>query len=393
MNMITARPTALVNTCYLPRTRSVVLVDVKGALHRVVHEANNRTQKYEAAVINYGGDALDDEVRLRTSVRGAVRIFFTRLVELCTRIPIIGDDNKRHNFDAHKPILCFDQHGGQRRPLIESYKEGRKEPAAVTRSLEIIRTVAEDAGLLVFPTCRDLVVEADDLIDTAVRVLHEQDPEGYRIVDSVDKDLLACLRHGDGYNTCVYRCHKNVWVHKSNVMEVFDVPADRISEFLAINGDTSDGVPPLRSLSGEKRAPAVLRCFSDLFTLAKDLHLSQDALRTLIMNYSLTVPHNVPDVVARLDSSPNVYDSINFLRSRKLSSAMNKGLGCKECRMSGRDRFLRHKLEVRVARAEDREAPKRRFGKSVLMDSEKEDTSLLEHTSSDDGPLHLDEDL
>eukprot|EP00760_Papus_ankaliazontas_P031146 PhM_4_TR5192/c1_g2_i2/m.46765/K02335/DPO1, polA; DNA polymerase I len=326
--------------------RSVILVDVNGVMWRTFHVAKSR----------------EASSRMLVAQEAAQKFFSGLLRALMSDIPEFVFPNKTASeasppvFGVHRPILCFDQHGGQRRLMHpELYKQQRpssRNANEMISAIEMIRDVAYLLGIHSLPKDKKLPVEADDLIDTAVRVLHEQDPEGYRIVMSVDKDLLACLRHGDGYNTCVLRPHKNVWVSNKNAEKELGVPPHRVSEFLAMNGDASDGIPPIPAISGARRAANMLSVYPDLYELANSQFLRGNALRTLIMNYSLTVPHNVPDVVARLDSSPNVYDSINFLRVKRISEALRKRFGSHSWNTS--ERKLCRLLESRTARAQGR---------------------------------------
>eukprot|EP00760_Papus_ankaliazontas_P031145 PhM_4_TR5192/c1_g2_i1/m.46762/K02335/DPO1, polA; DNA polymerase I len=281
--------------------RSVILVDVNGVMWRTFHVAKSR----------------EASSRMLVAQEAAQKFFSGLLRALMSDIPEFVFPNKTASeasppvFGVHRPILCFDQHGGQRRLMHpELYKQQRpssRNANEMISAIEMIRDVAYLLGIHSLPKDKKLPVEADDLIDTAVRVLHEQDPEGYRIVMSADKDLLACLRHGNGYNTVVLRSGN--WVTSENIRQHFGCAAEHVSALLAIGGDRSDGVDAVPGY-GEGITPFLLTQYAKdedgdvdvgtneslLIRFAKGEMLTAEQISALSRNYALVVPHNVSDV-------------------------------------------------------------------------------------------------
>jgi len=106
--------------------------------------------------------------------------------------------------------------------------------------------------------------EADDVIGTLATAAAAR---GLQVVIvSGDKDFyqligpgVALLNPGRGGPAAV----EEHWVDQSNASERLGVPPERVVDYLALVGDSSDNVPGVRGV-GEKTALALLRTFGDL---------------------------------------------------------------------------------------------------------------------------------
>src|SRR3989440_372405 len=106
--------------------------------------------------------------------------------------------------------------------------------------------------------------EADDVIGTLAT---QAAARGLQVVIvSGDKDFyqligprIALLNPGRGGPAAV----EEHWVDESNASERLGVPPERVTDYLALVGDTSDNVPGVKGV-GEKTALEVLRSFGDL---------------------------------------------------------------------------------------------------------------------------------
>ncbi|HZI22094.1 MAG TPA: DNA polymerase I [Gemmatimonadales bacterium] len=106
--------------------------------------------------------------------------------------------------------------------------------------------------------------EADDVIGTLSAAAP---PRGLSVVIvSGDKDFyqligpgVALLNPGRGGPAAV----EEHWVDQSNASERLGVPPERVVDYLALVGDTSDNVPGVRGV-GEKTALELLKTFGDL---------------------------------------------------------------------------------------------------------------------------------
>src|SRR5437016_5283477 len=102
--------------------------------------------------------------------------------------------------------------------------------------------------------------EADDVIGTLAT---QAAARGLQVVIvSGDKDfyqLIAPLNLGRGGPAAV----EEHWVDETNASERLGVPPERVTDYLALVGDTSDNVPGVKGV-GEKTALELLRSFGDL---------------------------------------------------------------------------------------------------------------------------------
>jgi DNA polymerase-1 len=106
--------------------------------------------------------------------------------------------------------------------------------------------------------------EADDVIGTLAAAIA---PRGVQVVIvSGDKDFyqligpgVALLNPGRGGPAAV----EEHWVDQTNASERLGVPPERVVDYLALVGDTSDNVPGVKGV-GEKTALELLKAFGDL---------------------------------------------------------------------------------------------------------------------------------
>ncbi|HEX4601234.1 MAG TPA: 5'-3' exonuclease H3TH domain-containing protein, partial [Gemmatimonadales bacterium] len=109
--------------------------------------------------------------------------------------------------------------------------------------------------------------EADDVIGTLAPTAARQ---GLQVVIvSGDKDFyqliapgIALLNPGRGGPAAV----QEHWVDETNAGERLGVPPERVVDYLALVGDSSDNVPGVKGV-GEKTALELLRAFGDLDTI------------------------------------------------------------------------------------------------------------------------------
>lgn len=160
-------------------------------------------------------------------------------------------------------IVFFDQGGSDRhRALLPDYKANRDEmPAALEVQMPALR---ELTGLLGYPVVAREGIEADDLIGSAARRLNEA---GERVVIvSADKDLAQCV--GGGVTQLLPAPTANPrlgWrtLDAEAVRAKFGVGPERVPDYLALIGDSSDNIPGLPGV-GPKTAAKWLQAYGDL---------------------------------------------------------------------------------------------------------------------------------
>jgi len=161
--------------------------------------------------------------------------------------------------------VVFDAGDSQRRELFPEYKATRERmPEELRASLTRCRDVFEAFRV---PVIEADGWEADDVIGTLAK---QAAAAGLRtVVVSGDKDFhqlidehTVLLNPGRGGPAGV----EQEWVTLQNAEERLGVPPERVTDYLALLGDSSDNVPGVPGI-GKKTAPALLREFGDLDTL------------------------------------------------------------------------------------------------------------------------------
>lgn len=159
----------------------------------------------------------------------------------------------------HEPthfVAAFD-HGGPtwRHRLDPHYKSGHQPPsqhlaAALPGFLD--RSNAHGLRTLRMPD-----VEADDTIGTlAVKAASR----GFEVVVlSTDKDMLALIQHG----VLVYDHFQSEWRDEAYVQARFGISSRQMTDFLALMGDETDGIPGIAGI-GPKTAARLLNTYGSL---------------------------------------------------------------------------------------------------------------------------------
>ncbi len=168
-----------------------------------------------------------------------------------------------------------------RHQLYEQYKATRQAaPLDLVEQLPRVREVVEALGI---PIIEKPGVEADDIIGTLARRAEEQGLETY--VVSGDKDLLQLVSS----TTKVYnprRAGEEVEVlDPTGVEQKLGVAPERVVDYLALAGDSSDNVPGVPGI-GPKGAVTLLKEFGDLDNLLRNLEsIKRESVRKAIVEH------------------------------------------------------------------------------------------------------------
>src|SRR5258705_6960533 len=100
-------------------------------------------------------------------------------------------------------------------------------------------------------------VEADDVTTTLARQDREKDWEV--VIYSADKDIMQMV--GGGV-TMIDALHQKTYT-REEVIKKMGVPPEKIPDFLALVGDTSDNIPGIRGI-GDKTAANLLEQYGTL---------------------------------------------------------------------------------------------------------------------------------
>ncbi|MDX1579037.1 MAG: DNA polymerase I, partial [Gemmatimonadota bacterium] len=158
--------------------------------------------------------------------------------------------------------VVFDAGDSFRSELLPEYKATReKMPDELEASLPRCREIFEAFRV---PVIEAEGWEADDVIGTLARqageaglrtVIVSGDKDFHQLVD----DSTELLNPGRGGPAGV----EQEWVTSENAEERFGVPPERVTDFLALLGDSSDNVPGVPGI-GKKTAPKLIGEFGDL---------------------------------------------------------------------------------------------------------------------------------
>lgn len=150
-----------------------------------------------------------------------------------------------------------------RNDLFAGYKTGEGIEPALYAQFELAESACRALGVVVWPM---IEFEADDALATACarfRVL----PEVERVVIcSPDKDLAQCAIDD---SVVLWDRVRDKRLDRQGVVEKFGVLPESIPDYLALVGDTADGIPGIPRW-GAKAASTLLRRYKHLEQIPKD---------------------------------------------------------------------------------------------------------------------------
>lgn len=150
-----------------------------------------------------------------------------------------------------------------RNDLFAGYKTGEGMDPLLWAQFPIAERVAAALGITVWPMVE---FEADDALASAAAQLAE-DPAFLQIVIcSPDKDLAQCIV---GDRIVGFDRRKRVLLDEDGVREKFGISPASIPDFLALVGDSADGIPGIPRW-GAKGAAAVLAHYGHIEAIPDD---------------------------------------------------------------------------------------------------------------------------
>ncbi|SFD33388.1 DNA polymerase I [Thiohalospira halophila DSM 15071] len=159
-------------------------------------------------------------------------------------------------YEPERMAVVFDAPGKTfRDDLYADYKANRPPmPDELSRQVEAIHQLVDALGL---PRLVEDGVEADDVIATLARRAAANGTEV--LISTGDKDLAQLV---NDHITLVNTMNDTV-LDREAVLEKFGVPPERIVDYLALVGDTSDNIPGVEKV-GPKTAVKWLNEYGDL---------------------------------------------------------------------------------------------------------------------------------
>lgn len=148
-----------------------------------------------------------------------------------------------------------------RNDLFSGYKTGEGVDPLLLAQFPIVEEVLAAAGVTVWGMYE---FEADDAIATAA--LRWMDDVEQVVLCSPDKDLMQCVV---GDRVVSWDRMRDRWFDETGVVEKFGVHPESIPDYLALVGDTADGVPGLPGW-GARSTATVLARFGRLEMIPED---------------------------------------------------------------------------------------------------------------------------
>lgn len=127
-----------------------------------------------------------------------------------------------------------------RNDLFDGYKTGEGTPPEIMSQFPLVEALIEAAGFITFPM---IEFEADDALASAACIAKEDPSVNKILICSPDKDLAQCVT--DDGRVIQFDRRQEIIYDSSGVKEKFGVGPSSIPDFLALVGDTADGIPGL----------------------------------------------------------------------------------------------------------------------------------------------------
>jgi DNA polymerase I len=162
----------------------------------------------------------------------------------------------------------------ERHRLYEAYKAHRPEtPADLIKQVPYIKKIISAFNIAIFEMPG---YEADDILGT---IAEKAASEGMDVfIVTGDKDMLQLIND----KVKVYDPMKDSVFDEEFVREKFGIGPERITEFMALTGDSADNIPGIKGI-GEKTARELLTEFKSLEDLLENTdRIKKEKLRALI---------------------------------------------------------------------------------------------------------------
>jgi 5'-3' exonuclease len=150
-----------------------------------------------------------------------------------------------------------------RNELFDGYKTGDGIDPSLSSQFELAERVTRALGIVTWPM---IEFEADDALATAARRFEKEESVTRVVITSPDKDLTQCLTSSKV--VCWDRI-RNTYLDAAGALAKFGVSAESMPDYLALVGDSADGIPGVPRW-GAKSAACVLSEYRHLERIPSD---------------------------------------------------------------------------------------------------------------------------
>ncbi len=186
---------------------------------------------------------------------------------ILTLLRLLGEDGATHVAVAFDHVI-----ESFRNELFAGYKTGEGIDPDLWRQSPLAERAVEAMGLAMWPMVE---FEADDAM-AAAAAKYAADPSVEQVVLATpDKDLMQCVR---GDRVVGWDRRRQLVLDEKAVIEKFGVPPVSIPDYLALVGDSADGLPGIPGW-GAKGSAAVLARYGHLEAIPDDARMWDVAVR------------------------------------------------------------------------------------------------------------------
>jgi 5'-3' exonuclease len=150
-----------------------------------------------------------------------------------------------------------------RNHLFDGYKTGEGLDPALLAQFPLAERASRALGMVTWPMTE---FEADDALAAAAARLREQPKVDQVVIASPDKDLCQCVRQD---RVVTWDRRRGLVLDEDGVREKFGVSPRSIPDYLALVGDSADGIPGIPRW-GAKSASTVLARFERIESIPDD---------------------------------------------------------------------------------------------------------------------------
>lgn len=150
-----------------------------------------------------------------------------------------------------------------RNDLFEGYKTGEGLDPALLAQFPLAERASRALGMVTWPMTE---FEADDALATVAARLRDQPKVAQVVIASPDKDLCQCVRQD---RVVTWDRRRGLVLDEDGVREKFGVSPGSIPDYLALVGDTADGIPGIPRW-GAKSASTLLARFERIERIPED---------------------------------------------------------------------------------------------------------------------------
>ena len=210
------------------------------------------------------------KLRLKDGLDVGATVMFMSMLAKAARRAASGKIPSTHFGVAFDPPRA----DSWRRHLCPTYKAHRPDMApAFVAQVPLMKECVRAAGFALLEAPNH---EADDLL--AAYAMDGAQAGGRVTMVTPDKDLMQLVSS----QILVWDSQRDIWYTQSKVLEKFEVPADRLGDYLALAGDTADGIEGARGI-GPKKARSILQSGTLAEVLADPDRIADEKLRAKVI--------------------------------------------------------------------------------------------------------------